>query len=65
MHFIPDFPLGTVTVAAALEGIEIPHSFQQPVIVLLVPFQDLAKQGRRCNHAIWSLDDICTAFLLV
>jgi len=33
--------------SAASGGLEIPHGFQQPLIVLLAPQQDTTKSGRR------------------
>jgi len=45
--------------------LEIPHDFQQSLIVLLAPHQDETKQGRRYNRASWSLDDLWVAFLWV
>jgi len=38
--FIPSFPLGRSRGAAVLEGLEIPHGFQQFQIIPLVPHQD-------------------------
>ena len=43
-------------------GPEMPHDQQQSQIVLLVPHQNEAKQGRRCSHATWSLDELWVAF---
>jgi len=50
---MPALPPG----AATLRGIEIPHGQQQSQVVLLAPHHDGIKQGRRCNHYTWSLDD--------
>jgi len=47
------------------QQLEIPHGFQQSVVVLLAPYQDGTKQGRRCNHATCSLVDLWAAFLWV
>ena len=33
------------------------HTFQQSQTVLLALHQDGTKQGRRCSHSTWSLDD--------
>jgi len=60
IHSIPAFPLGRV--AEALGGLEIPHGFQQSLIVLLAAHQYGTKQGRRCNHTTWSLVDLWAAF---
>jgi len=54
-HHTLAFPLGRVAGSTALAGLEITHSFQQPLLVPLAPFQDGTKQGRRWNHTIWSL----------
>jgi len=61
LHFLQS--LRKVAGAAALWGLEITHDFQQPHIVLLAPHQDGTKQGRRCNHATWSLDELQAASL--
>ena len=58
--FILAFPLGRVAVATG--GIEIPQWFQKLLIAHLAPNQDGTKQGRRCNHAIWSLVEIYATF---
>ena len=59
------FPLRRVVGAAALGSLEIPHDFQQYLIVLLASHQDGTKQGRKCSHTTWSLVDLCAAFLWV
>ena len=49
-------------VAAAHGWLEIPHDFQQSLIVLLHPHKDHTKQGRRWNHVTWSIFDLWAAF---
>ena len=56
------FSSGGIPGALVLGGLEIPHDYQQSHIVLLAPHQNWAKQGRRCSHSTWSLDDIWAAF---
>ena len=56
--FMPAFPLGRVEAATALGGRRIPHGQQQFQIVRLTPHQDETKQGRRCSHYTWALDDL-------
>ena len=46
--------LRNVAGTACLGGREMPHGQQRYHIGLLAPHQDGIKQGRRCNHAIWS-----------
>jgi len=62
--FAPAFPLGRVAREAAL-GLEIPHSFQQNLAVVLALHQDGTKQGRRYIHATWPLVSFWPAFLWV
>jgi len=38
------------------------RSTAQFQIVLLAPHQDRTKEGRRCSHSTWSLDDIWVVF---
>ena len=59
--FQPVFLSGGVAGAAALGGLEIPHGFQKPLIVLLAPHQDGTKQSRRSDHTTWSLVDLWAA----
>ena len=47
--------------AAPPGGLQIPHGQQQSQIVLLAPHQNGTKQGRKCNHSTWSLDDLLVA----
>jgi len=62
LTFVPAFPLGRVARTAALGGPEIPHDQQHFQKVLLALHQDENKQGRRCGHATWSLDELWAAF---
>jgi len=39
------FPVGRITGATTLGGLEIPHAFEQSVVVLLAPHEDRTKQG--------------------
>jgi len=59
--FVPAFPLGRVAGAATLGGFEKPHDQQQFQTVLLAPHQDGTKQGQRCSHTTWSLDELKAA----
>jgi len=66
--FVPDFFFSTdflfrLSGAAALGRPEIPHDQQQSQIPLLAPQQDGTKQGERCSHTTWSLDEPRVAFL--
>jgi len=54
IHFRTRFSSRKGREGRAVEGLEIPHSFQQPLIILLPPYQGGAKPGRRCNYAPWS-----------
>jgi len=51
--------------AVAPRGLEIPHGFHQPLIVLLAPHQDGTKQGRRYSHSTWFFVDLWAAFTWV
>jgi len=53
INFHNQFSIGRVV----LGDLEIPHDFQQSLIVLLAPHHDETKQGRRCGHSAWSLVD--------
>jgi len=61
-RFTPCLPPGKLAGTATLGGLEIPQSFQQPVIVPLAPHQNGTKQGRRLTDATWSMDEISAAF---
>jgi len=63
--FVTAFLFSRVTGAAASEGPEISHDRQQSQEALLAPHQDGTKQGRRCSHSTWSLDELWAAFLWV
>ena len=58
-HFVSVSLLGRVAGAAAL-GDPKYLTINSNLIVLLTPHPDGAKQGRRCSHVTWSLDDLCT-----
>jgi len=58
----PTVPLGRVAEAAVVGGLEIPQAQQQFQIILLFPHRDEPKQGWRCSHSTWSLDDPWVAF---
>jgi len=63
--FVPAFRLRRVVGSAPLGGPpEISHAQEQCQIDPLGP-QDGAKEGRRCSHTTWSLDDLWAAFLWV
>jgi len=55
---VPDFPLGRVAGAAA-EGDPKYFTINRNS---WLPHQDVTKQGRRCGHATWSLDELWAAF---
>ena len=57
IHFRARRSFGESRGAEALGGPEIPQDQQQFQIVLLAPHQHGTKQGRRCSHATWSVDD--------
>jgi len=47
-------------------GPEITHDLPQPLIVSsAVSHEDGTKPGRRCDHTLWCLADLCAAFLWV
>jgi len=52
------FLLGRVAGAATLGELEIPHGQQHVQVILLALHQNGTKQGRRCSHSTWSLDDL-------
>ena len=56
-HFHTHFSSGKGVGAAALEGVELPRDFRQPLLVLLGPHQDGTEPDRICNHATWSSID--------
>ena len=56
------FPLARVAGTEAPGGLEAHHDQPKSLIVLLVPYQDGTKQGRRCSHSTWSLVDFWPAF---
>jgi len=60
---VSPFPFSRVAGTAAVGGLEVPHDQQQSHVVVLAPHQDFTKQGQRCSHSTWSLDELCTAFL--
>jgi len=62
---MPTFPLARAARATDLGGLGTPHGQQPFQIVLLALHQDGTKQGRRCSHSTWSLDDLWVAFPLV
>ena len=64
-HFRAHFSYGGVAGTAGLGGPEIPHGQLHSQKVPLGPHQDGNKQGRRCSHATWSLDELRAAFLWV
>ena len=65
LSIVTAFLFARVAREAALGGHEIPHGQQQSQIVLLAPHQDGTKQGQRCSHSTWSLNEFWTAFLWV
>ena len=54
IHFRTRFSSGDRRGVATPGGLELPHGFQQSVIVLLASHQDGTKSGRRSNYATWS-----------
>ena len=63
--FTPTFPLGRAEGSAAPGGLDIPHGFQQFLIVLTAPHQDETMSGRICNNATSPLVDLLAAFSCV
>jgi len=59
---MPAFPLRRVAGAEALRGLEISHGQRQFLVNLLAPHQKGTKQGRRCSHSTWSMNDLWAAF---
>jgi len=60
--FIPAFPIQRIAWAAAPGALEIPHGFQQPLIVLLALHPLETQPGLRCNHGTWYLVYLVAAF---
>jgi len=60
--FVPAFSFGRVAGAAALGGPKLSRDQQKYQIVLLVPHQEGAKQGRRSSYATWPLDKLWVTF---
>jgi len=60
--FMPALPSGRVTGATAGGGLGIPRGQKQFQIVLLVPHQHGTKQGRKCSHSTWALNNLWAAF---
>jgi len=59
---MPAFLPGRVAGAAVSGGLEAPHGQQQFQVILMAPHQGGTKQGRRCCHSTWSLDDLWADF---
>ena len=60
--FVLAFPSRGVAGAAALCGPEIPDDQQNFRYFCWLPHLRGTKQGRRCSHATWSLDELWAAF---
>jgi len=60
--FVPSFPLGRVAGQQSLEDSKYLTINSNLGIVLLALRQGGTKQGRRCSHSTWSLDDLLAAF---
>ena len=60
--FMPTFPRDRVAMPADLGGLGIHCGQQQLQLILLAPHYAGAKQGGRCSHSTWSLDDLWAPF---
>jgi len=56
--FIPAYPLERIVGTAALGDCQIPCGFKQFQVVLLGTHEEGTKEGRRCNHDTWYVDEL-------